>query len=80
MREYQFKVPAGVWLDVDAKNEAEAVKKVNEGLALLDEALPAPGPLKRVQVDNRQPLTKKDIVCIYSAISKRRKTPKQAKV
>ena len=65
MKEYQFRVPNGVWLDVEAETEYEAVEIVNASLHLLDEPLPAPGDIKRVQVDARELMTRNNIETIY---------------
>ena len=66
MKEYQFKIPSNVWLDVHAETEEEAVETLNSALHLLDEPLLAPGPIQRVQVDVRQPVSKLNIVNIVS--------------
>ena len=65
MKEYQFKVPYGVWLDVHANSKKEAVAILNADLHLLDEPLPAPGRIQRVQIDTRQPVTAANIASIY---------------
>ena len=68
MKEYQFKIPngvSGVWLDVHAETEEEAVETLNAALHLLDEPLPAPWPIQRVQIDVREPVSKANIVSVY---------------
>jgi hypothetical protein len=70
MKEYQFKV-GNVWLDVHAESKAEAVRIVNEELPKLDEPLPAPGRLQRVQLNIRNQLTAKDIVSVYDMAKER---------
>jgi hypothetical protein len=65
MKEYQFKVPSGVWLDVHANTEDEAVAIVNASLDLLDEPLSAPGAIQRVQVDVQEPMTRNNIEYVY---------------
>jgi len=65
MKEYQFKIPNGVWLDVHADTEEEAVETLNAALHLLDEPLPAPGCIQRVQVDVREPVSHENIVSVY---------------
>jgi len=65
MKEYQFKVPNGVWLDVHADSEKEAVETLNADLHLLEEPLPAPGRIQRVQIDIRKPITAANIVSVY---------------
>jgi hypothetical protein len=62
MKEYQFKIPQGVWLDVHADTPEDAVILLNSQLHLLDEPLQAPGRIQRVQVDVREPVSVKDIV------------------
>lgn len=64
MKEYQFKIP-GMWLDVHAESEEEAVNIINASLYLLEEPLPAPGRIQRIQPDVQTPLTAKNIVSVY---------------
>ena len=75
MKEYQFKVPNGVWLDVHALSEEEAVETLNASLHLLDEPLPAPGLIQRVQVDVREPVTAANIVEVYDLDTGEAHTP-----
>ena len=65
MKEYQFKIPNGVWVDVNANTKAEAVKLLNGALHLLDEPFTGPGPIVRVQVDTRTRVSRKNIVSVY---------------
>jgi hypothetical protein len=66
MTEYQFKIPAGVWLDIQADTAEEAVVLLNSQMHLFDEPLPAPGLIQRVQVDNRKPVTIENLVAVYN--------------
>jgi len=75
MKEYQFKVPNGVWLDVHADSEKEAVETLNASLPLLDEPLPAPGRIQRVQVDVREPVTAANIMSVYDLDTGESHTP-----
>ena len=74
MKEYQFRIP-GVWLDVHADNEEEAVETLNDSLHLLDDPLPAPGRIQRVQLDVREPVSKANIALVYDLDTGESHTP-----
>ncbi len=65
MKEFQFKIPDGVWVDVHAETAGEAVELLNSQLHLLDEPLPAPGLLRRIQIDARRPVTIGEIAAVF---------------
>ena len=66
MNEYQFKLQGSFWLDVHANTKDEAVRLLNDSLHLLDEPLPGPGPIQRVLVDARDPVTLDNIESSYN--------------
>ena len=50
LKEYQLRITADLLIDVHAHSANEALKTLKPGMRLLDEPLPAPGPLQRVQL------------------------------
>jgi hypothetical protein len=65
MKEFQFKINKGFWLDVHAESEQEAVDLLNSQLHFLNEPLPAPGRIQRVQLDTIDSVTVEDIASTF---------------
>lgn len=54
-----------LWMDIHADTAEEAVETLNASLSLLDEPLPAPGPIQRVQLNVNDIVGVGDIVYVY---------------
>lgn len=66
LKEYQFRVPMDVWLDVHAETLEEAVKVLNSQLPLFEVPLQAPGLVQRALLDVKSDVSAKDVVTVYN--------------